>query len=47
MDIRACLFDVFGTVVAWRISVMPEWAAFRKLSPPGESKLARKPFRPH
>src|SRR3954471_8889394 len=28
MDIRACLFDVFGTVVDWRTSVSREVAAF-------------------
>ena len=28
MDIRACLFDVFGTVVDWRTSVSRELAAF-------------------
>ena len=28
MDIRACLFDVFGTVVDWRTSVAREAAAF-------------------
>jgi 2-haloacid dehalogenase len=30
MDIRACLFDVFGTVVDWRTSVSRELAAFAK-----------------
>jgi 2-haloacid dehalogenase len=28
MEIRACLFDVFGTVVDWRTSVSREFAAF-------------------
>lgn len=28
MDIRACLFDVFGTVVDWRTSVSRDLAAF-------------------
>ena len=28
MDVRACLFDVFGTVVDWRTSVSREFAAF-------------------
>ena len=28
MDIHACLFDVFGTVVDWRTSVSREFAAF-------------------
>jgi 2-haloacid dehalogenase len=28
MQIRACLFDVFGTVVDWRTSVSREFAAF-------------------
>jgi len=28
VDIRACLFDVFGTVVDWRISVSRDLAAF-------------------
>ena len=28
MDIRACLFDVFGTVVDWRTSVHRDLAAF-------------------
>ncbi|HYL24289.1 MAG TPA: HAD family hydrolase, partial [Burkholderiales bacterium] len=27
MDVRACLFDVFGTVVDWRTSVSREFAA--------------------
>jgi 2-haloacid dehalogenase len=30
MDIRACLFDVFGTVVDWRTSVSRDLAAFAK-----------------
>src|SRR5437868_4379315 len=30
MDIRACLFDVFGTVVDWRTSVSREFAAFAR-----------------
>jgi 2-haloacid dehalogenase len=30
MDIRACLFDVFGTVVDWRSSVSRDLAAFGK-----------------
>src|ERR671922_2520896 len=30
MDIRACLFDVFGTVVDWRTSVSGEFAAFAR-----------------
>jgi 2-haloacid dehalogenase len=30
MDIRACLFDVFGTVVDWRSSVSRDLAAFAK-----------------
>jgi 2-haloacid dehalogenase len=30
MDIRACLFDVFGTVVDWRTSVSHDLAAFAK-----------------
>ena len=30
MDIRACLFDVFGTVVDWRTSVSRELAAFAR-----------------
>jgi 2-haloacid dehalogenase len=30
MDIRACLFDVFGTVVDWRTSVSRDLAAFGK-----------------
>lgn len=30
MDIRACLFDVFGTVVDWRTSVSREFAATAK-----------------
>jgi 2-haloacid dehalogenase len=30
MDIRACLFDVFGTVVDWRASVSRDLAAFAK-----------------
>jgi 2-haloacid dehalogenase len=30
VDIRACLFDVFGTVVDWRTSVSREFAAFAK-----------------
>ena len=30
MDIRACLFDVFGTVVDWRTSVSGDLAAFGK-----------------
>lgn len=30
MDIQACLFDVFGTVVDWRTSVSRELAAFAK-----------------
>jgi len=30
MDIRACLFDVFGTVVDWRNSVSRDLAAFAK-----------------
>src|SRR6185312_5287777 len=30
MDIRACLFDVFGTVVDWRSSVSREFAAIAK-----------------
>ena len=30
MDIRACLFDVFGTVVDWRTSVSREFAAIAK-----------------
>lgn len=30
MDIRACLFDVFGTVVDWRTSVSREFTAFAK-----------------
>jgi len=28
MDIRACLFDVFGTVVDWRTSVSRDWLEF-------------------
>lgn len=30
MDIRACLFDVFGTVVDWRTSVSRDLAAFAR-----------------
>ncbi|HEU4351665.1 MAG TPA: haloacid dehalogenase type II [Burkholderiales bacterium] len=30
MDIRACLFDVFGTVVDWRTSVSLDLAAFAR-----------------
>jgi 2-haloacid dehalogenase len=30
MDIRACLFDVFGTVVDWRTSVSRDLAGFAK-----------------
>jgi 2-haloacid dehalogenase len=30
MDIRACLFDVFGTVVDWRTSVSRDLTAFAK-----------------
>src|ERR671918_2349619 len=30
MDIRACLFDVFGTVVDWRTSVSRDLGAFAK-----------------
>jgi 2-haloacid dehalogenase len=30
MEIRACLFDVFGTVVDWRTSVSRDLAAFAK-----------------
>ena len=30
MDLRACLFDVFGTVVDWRTSVSRDLAAFAK-----------------
>jgi 2-haloacid dehalogenase len=30
MDVRACLFDVFGTVVDWRTSVSRDLAAFAK-----------------
>src|SRR6185503_1191820 len=30
MEIRACLFDVFGTVVDWRSSVSRDLAAFAK-----------------
>ena len=30
MDIRACLFDVFGTVVDWRTSVSSDLAGFAK-----------------
>jgi 2-haloacid dehalogenase len=30
MDIRACLFDVFGTVVDWRTSISREFAAFAR-----------------
>jgi 2-haloacid dehalogenase len=30
MDIKACLFDVFGTVVDWRTSVSRDLAAFAK-----------------
>ena len=30
MDVRACLFDVFGTVVDWRSSVSRDLAAFGK-----------------
>ena len=30
MDIRACLFDVFGTVVDWRTSVSRDLASFAK-----------------
>jgi 2-haloacid dehalogenase len=30
MDIRACLFDVFGTVVDWRTSVSGDLAGFAK-----------------
>ena len=30
MDIRACLFDVFGTVVDWRSSVSRDLAEFGK-----------------
>jgi 2-haloacid dehalogenase len=30
MDIRACLFDVFGTVVDWRMSVSRDLAAWAK-----------------
>jgi 2-haloacid dehalogenase len=30
VDIRACLFDVFGTVVDWRTSVSRDLAAFAK-----------------
>ena len=30
MDVRACLFDVFGTVVDWRTSVSREFAALAK-----------------
>jgi 2-haloacid dehalogenase len=30
MDIRACLFDVFGTVVDWRTSVSREFATIAK-----------------
>lgn len=30
MEIRACLFDVFGTVVDWRTSVSQDLAAFAK-----------------
>src|SRR5687767_1854017 len=30
MDIRACLFDVFGTVVDWRSSVSRDLAAWAK-----------------
>ena len=30
MEIRACLFDVFGTVVDWRTSVSREFAAIAK-----------------
>jgi 2-haloacid dehalogenase len=30
MDIRACLFDVFGTVVDWRTSVARDLAGFAK-----------------
>jgi len=30
VDIRACLFDVFGTVVDWRISVSRDLAAFAR-----------------
>jgi 2-haloacid dehalogenase len=30
MDIRACLFDVFGTVVDWRASVSRDLASFAK-----------------
>jgi 2-haloacid dehalogenase len=30
MDVRACLFDVFGTVVDWRTSVSRDLAAFAR-----------------
>ena len=30
MEIRACLFDVFGTVVDWRTSVSRDLAGFAK-----------------
>ena len=30
MDLRACLFDVFGTVVDWRTSVSRDLAAFAR-----------------
>ena len=30
MDVRACLFDVFGSVVDWRSSVSRDLAAWAK-----------------
>ena len=38
MNIRACLFDVFGTVVDWRTSVSRDLAAFASR---GQQRTAR------